>query len=334
LVRDGNTNKQTISDANWRRVVTDFPAKSQAQAALGLGLQTLHRLEREKGHGWLHDRTPTDCRGKSEGIPSVLAQIQERYGADELKALAMGRRDGPPIVGRSIIKFTGEVFRFGFATDPHIGSLYFSEKWFASMYREFKRQRVQEVFYSGDIHDGLNNGRIANHVYELSDIGYGAQLSRSRKLFRRYAEVPHRMIDGNHDRWFTGCNIVEELCASVDDFHYLGQDEGDIKICKARIKLYHGEDGNSYATSYRVQKVVEAFSPGEKPNVLLLGHTHKALYLPERAVHCYSGGCVQAQSAWMRRKRIAAHTGFWIIELVLNDDGVASATGTWHPLYA
>ena len=144
------------------------------------------------------------------------------------------------------------------------------------------------------------------------------------------------MIDGNHDRWFiksNGAKIVEDICEQIPHATFLGHDEGDIAIGNTTAKLWHGEDGNSYATSYRLQKVVEAMTGGEKPGLLFTGHTHKSLYIFERHVHVYSGGSIQCQSKWMRGKRISAHTGFWIIDAYLNNTGIAKTTSTWYPFY-
>jgi hypothetical protein len=36
----------------------------------------------------------------------------------------------------------------------------------------------------------------------------------------------------------------------------------------------------------------------------------------------------------MRGKRLASHTGFWIVDIYVNKTGVAKTTGTWYPFYA
>jgi hypothetical protein len=127
--------------------------------------------------------------------------------------------------------------------------------------------------------------------------------------------------------------IVKDIAERLPDAEFLGHDEGDINLSgNTVLKLWHGEDGNSYAVSYRIQKVVESFSGGEKPHAMFLGHTHKSTYLFERNIHCYSMGSIEQQSNWMRSKRIAAHTGFWIIDFWVNAQGVRSR-GCFYPFY-
>lgn len=90
---------------------------------------------------------------------------------------------------------------------------------------------------------------------------------------------------------------------------------------------------NSYAVSYRIQKICEAFTGGEKPNLLLLGHVHKSTYLPERNIHCISTGTFQHQTKWMRGKRIPAHCGWWIVELTIKDAEIKTIKMEFFPFY-
>jgi len=36
----------------------------------------------------------------------------------------------------------------------------------------------------------------------------------------------------------------------------------------------------------------------------------------------------------MRGKRIAAHVGFWIVDVWVDDSGVAKTRGAWYPFYS
>ena len=129
--------------------------------------------------------------------------------------------------------------------------------------------------------------------------------------------------------------IVKDIDRAVPNFHFIGHDEGDISLNGlATIKLWHGEDGNSYSLSYRVQKIIEAFHGGEKPSVLLCGHTHKYVKLFERNIHAISVGTLERQTSWMRGKRIAAHVGFCIIDLWVNKNGVAKISETFYTFYS
>ena len=263
-----------------------------------------------------------------------MRQVRERYTDAELKALVAGSI-GTKAESHCIHDFDGEVLTIGLMSDTHIGSKYTTPSMIREAFAVFATEEVDMICHCGDVTEGLSNR--PGHVYELTEIGYHAQLNAAREIFED-APAHVYMIDGNHDRWYkqsAGAHIVEELCNGNDNLTYLGHDEGDIKLDSVPvvIRLWHGEDGSSYATSYRVQKICESFTGGEKPNVLFCGHTHKHLYMEERHIHCVSAGAMQRQSKWMRGKRLASHTGFWVVRLTVNKLGVSRCATEWFPFY-
>lgn len=263
----------------------------------------------------------------------LARQIFDRFSESEIKRiLSSGQTiQAPDTVCHD---FSGDEVCFGILSDTHIGSVYTNPDNIYEAFERFADAGVDFIGVAGDVHEGLSNR--AGHVYECSHVGYSQQLELSREIFSQWKDTPVYMIDGNHDRWFiknTGAYIVNELCKSQDNLHFIGHDEGNIDINGVTIKLWHGEDGSSYAYSYRVQKIVESLTGGEKPNVLITGHTHKAFTMFCRHVHCVSAGAIQRQSKWMRSKKHESHAGFWIIRMTLNELGVARFLPEWFPFY-
>lgn len=265
-------------------------------------------------------------------IKADLLKITENYTPAEIKAIAKGGRITPGYASVPILNFDGDIVTIGFITDTHIGSEFFHERYLDAAYREFEDCDI--VLHSGDLSEGMSNR--AGHIYELTHLGYDRQKEYCTGLVER-CPVPIKMIDGNHDRWFmksNGALIVKDVCEAVDHAEYLGQDQGIVNINGTVVMLWHGEDSSSYAISYRLQKLIEALSGGEKPNILLAGHTHKAGYFFIRNVHCISGGSIQLQSNWMRSKRIPAHPGFWKIRACISEGSVSWIEQRWYPFYA
>jgi predicted phosphodiesterase len=266
---------------------------------------------------------------------ATLREIEKKYTPRELQAIARGGRVAPGQSPIPIVSFEGERVRIGYFTDTHYGSIYSNPDYTYQAYEEFMKEKVDFVAHSGDVVEGMSNR--PGHIYELSHIGYTAQKNHAKEILEQ-CPVDMYLIDGNHDRWFvksTGAYIIQEICNEVPHLHYLGQDEGDISLKGySTLKLWHGEDGQSYSLSYRAQKIIEAFSGGEKPGALVLGHVHKSFFIFERNVHCYSGGTLEMQSKWMRGKRIAAHVGFWIIDFWVAKSGITKSRGTWYPFYS
>jgi predicted phosphodiesterase len=265
----------------------------------------------------------------------TMREIRERYTDDELKAIAGGGRLVPGIANVPIISFDGERIRVGHISDSHIGSSYFNEKRMYQAFEEFRKAGVDFITHSGDVAEGMSHR--PGHIYELAELGYANQKAKCIEVFGQWTDTDMYAIDGNHDRWFiksNGAKIVEDISQALDNFHFIGHDEGDISLKgKATMKLWHGEDGSSYALSYRLQKILESLSGGEKPNVLIAGHVHKYVCIFERNVYAISTGTMQRQTPWMRGKRIAAHVGFTIADYWVNDKGLAKMSHTWHPFY-
>lgn len=260
----------------------------------------------------------------------LLEQIAKLYSETELKQLA-GSTLKPSKI--SNIDISGEVVKIGIMSDTHIGSVFFSENWFDTALNEFHRQKVDLILHAGDVTEGMSNR--PDQIYTLDKIGYAAQRDYAIELFKR-STIPIKAIDGNHDRWFiknSGALIVKDIDDYVSNFEFLGHDEADIFINDVQIRLWHGEDGSSYAHSYRPQKIVESFYGGEKPQVLILGHSHKAIWQFDRNIQTISAGCLSKQSKWMRGKRISAHTGFYIVEMVINDGEIKRFTPSFYPFY-
>jgi predicted phosphodiesterase len=265
----------------------------------------------------------------------TLRRIKETFTDDELTAIANGGRLMPGVANVPIINFDGKRIRVGHMTDTHIGSKYCARERIFQAFEEFKKEGVDMITHSGDVSEGMNNR--PGHIYELSHIGYAEQKKECINVFGQWSDTDVYAISGNHDQWFiksNGANIIEDIDSALDNFHFIGHDEGDISLSgQATMKLWHGGDGNSYALSYRLQKILESLSGGEKPNILVAGHTHKYVKIFERNVWTISVGTLCRQTPWMRGKRIAAHVGFVIADYWLNKDGVSKMRETWYPFY-
>jgi len=304
----------------------------EAQRIFGISHETLRRYRRRM------KLSKEPIKGTAIGFdPSVERMLQEigaRYSPEEIRIIAQGMRPGGH--GRRKITadwFTGDSMTFGVISDTHIGSRYFREDWFDGAIEMFARRNVDFVVHSGDVTEGLSNR--PGHVYELSHIGYAQQKEEAIRQIGKI-ECPCYIVDGNHDRWFmksAGAQIVDDICKDTPNARFIGTDEGVIDIGGISILLWHGEDGAAYALSYRVQKIVESLSGGQKPNILVTGHDHKQGYFFTRNVQVVMAGCLQEQTPWMRSKRLAAHPGFWIVEVGINNGSIVEFVPHFFPFY-
>jgi len=289
----------------------------------GVSSETLHRYKRA------YKKSAEDFELKND-----LRKIKENYTEAELKTMAKGGGFHNNHHTR-VIDFDGKEVTFGFMTDTHIGSEAFNPDYMRAAFKEFDKQKCDFWMHAGDLVEGMSNR--AGHIYECTHLGYEQQKNYAIELLSE-TELPGYLIDGNHDRWYiksgnTGALIVKDICQQFDNLTFLGHDEGDLVINGVTIKLWHGEDGSSYAISYRLQKLAESFTGGEKPQLLLAGHVHKMGYFFIRNIHMISGGAIQKQSAWMRRTKKASHTGFWIVKMCLGDDEIKWIEPRFYPFY-
>jgi len=266
-------------------------------------------------------------------LSGSLESIAKRYSKEELSLLAKGRLINAEQQARPVINFDGDDVVIGFCTDTHWGTKYSPKEYWTAFLDECKREGVSMILHAGDVTEGMS-GR-PDHVYSLTHVGFSAQIDYAVELFSM-TDLPIYCIDGNHDRWGIksgGVMVVSDIAKRCRNVTYLGHDEADVVIKGSVWRLFHGEDGSSYASSYRVQKLIESFTGGTKPNVLLVGHTHKQIYIFERNIHAVSGGAMCRQSAWMRSKKLVNHDGFHIIRATIRDGQVVRFSPTFYPFF-
>lgn len=265
-----------------------------------------------------------------------LEKVIERQGLSEAEVIAAikSSRSTKP-TGTTRVPISRSSFSFGYFSDAHIGHEKFNERLFNYMVKFFRKEKPDFILNPGDHLEGMS-GR-PGHIYELNQIGFAAQIKKAAEL---YSQLPfeHYGIDGNHDQWFykkndSGIVVGEGLEQRVPGYHHLGQDEADLNFNGIKVKLFHAGDGSAYAISYKLQKLIESFSGGEKPHIVLSGHYHKALYMFVRGVHGFECGTLCGQSRFMRGKKLPAHMGFGLVKVYYNSRGVERLVHEFVPWY-
>lgn len=227
-------------------------------------------------------------------------------------------------------KMSTGFYKFGAIGDNHMCSRYERLDVLNAMYDLYEKEGVKVVYNTGNWIDG--EARFNKH--DLHTHGMDNQIDYFIKNYPKRNGIKTYFVAGDdHEGWYTqreGIDIgkyAERKAkdAGRDDLIYLGYMEADV-VLKAKkgetvIRVLHPGGGSSYAVSYTIQKIVESYQGGEKPHVLLAGHYHKADYIYNRGVHCVQTGTTQDQSPFMRKKRLAAHLGGWILEMSTDDVG-------------
>lgn len=321
-------------------------AATNAWGLYGTGGSNVEKLQR-KGQITIHGHTfklsdedyipPAFVPHTASGeISPVFEKLAARYSPKELEQLANGEGIERRRIDYPEIHLHGRHHHFVVISDTHIGSVYSPDEWHDIVADYANENGVEAVLHCGDLTDGVKISRAGTQIYELSEVGFEAQKAKAVELLGKY-EVPVYIISGNHDAYYkeyAGANVVASVAQELPNVTHIGDDEADIEIDGVTIRLFHGGDGNSYALSYRLQKLVEAITGGRKPNILLAGHVHKFCYIFERNIHAISVPCLQMQTAYMRGKKLAAHTGFLDLQFDVIDGGVCNLSVTLFPFYA
>lgn len=254
----------------------------------------------------------------------------------EKKLVQRSLRDRPP---KNVFDHTfyGKYAKFGYYSDPHMGEKHFHEALWRAMVAFFKKEGVTNVYGAGDNLEGMS-GR-PGHIYELSHIGAAAQLAYAESMFKLAPDLMFHIIDGNHDLWFKDKNNAglvpgEELARRCPNVQFLGEWEADIQFSPTcTMKLFHGNDGTAYADSYKIQKLIESFEGGKKPNIIISGHYHKQVAIFRRNIFGFEAGTLCGQTRFMRGKKLQAHKGFGIIEVWMGKHGIERLRHEFIPFY-
>lgn len=189
----------------------------------------------------------------------------------------------PPVVGKRQ--------RIAVISDLHLGSKYCLREQLREFVTYAYSQGVREVICPGDWLDGM----YRHGIWELDFMGIDAQAD---DLFDTLPQLPglnYRGITGNHDETFEDGNgidighYIENRFRQKgrSDIHFYGRRSAFIRVGGAVIHLWHPRGSGAYAKSYKPQKMIEKYSSGEKPQILLIGHYHQYVHLFDRGVHAF-----------------------------------------------
>lgn len=272
-------------------------------------------------------------------VDNILQDIKGKYSPKELRIMAAVNPFRVKGVEQFRLPFKGKEITFGVMSDTHLGSKYTDVSHILAAFKEMNKEKCEFLLHAGDLVEGMM-GR-PGHVLELDPmcIGFQNMLDMSIEVFKRYKQ-PIFVISGNHDLSFDikygiGMDLVHHFCEETGNY-YLGINDGDLTVGNTVIKLWHGGDGaTARAQTYRDQLIIESLTGGEKPNLLVTGHIHKAHYFFMRNVHCICAGSMQRQTPFMRAKKLAAQVGFWIVKMCIDRSGeVKWIQPRWYPFYS
>lgn len=213
--------------------------------------------------------------------------------------------------------------RFAIMGDTQIGSRYTQLTYLHDFYDLCEREGIKDVYHTGDITDGIK--MRPGHEYELYEISTDELRDDVVKNYPMRDGITTHFITGNHDASLykhVGYDIGQGIAYLRPDMKYLGRDCAVVNLTpNCTLEMRHPWDGSAYALSYKIQKMIEAMESDSKPNILAVGHYHKAEYMFYRNVHALQTGCFQAQTPFTRGKGISTHLGGWLVTIHVDEFG-------------
>jgi hypothetical protein len=218
--------------------------------------------------------------------------------------------------------------RFGLIGDTQIGSLYQRLDALKEFYAYCADQGIDTMLHAGDVIDGWRVYRGQEFELHPNARSWPEQRDMFADSMPRIDGLKTIFITGNHDVSFkklVGLIVGDELQRVRPDWKFIGQDIGDVVFKtkggnKLTVQMLHPGGGTAYADSYRLQKIIESISGGQKPDIIAVGHYHKALWEPNyRNVSGFLVGTFQSQTPFMIQRSLAAHIGGWIVTAVLGE---------------
>lgn len=243
------------------------------------------------------------------------------------------RPTSSPVEERDVpIARAGDTHSIALVGDIHFGSKHHLGPQFRDYCDIAYDRGVRNFLHVGDLLDG----NYRHSVWEQSHRGLEDQVAYAIDNLPKYPGARWDFILGNHDETLGEAGLevgvyVERAfrAAGRNDLYYQGSRAAYVRLRAPGehrgllVELWHPRDkANAYAKSYRLQKKVEKYAPGQKPDVVAAGHWHQCFYMPIRGVHALSTGCWQGgQSSFGKSLGGAPDIGSWIVEYSLTPEG-------------
>lgn len=230
------------------------------------------------------------------------------------------------------------------ASDIHIASMFCLVDQFKDHIHRGYDAGARLCLVPGDILDGC----YRHSRFEETHHGFTEQAHECAKTFPQLPGLRYVGITGNHDQTFetdSGLSVVEALPQVFrdhhrEDFQLIGARGAFVRVgAKGErgllVEMWHPLKGPAYALSYKMQKHIEGYQVGQKPDVLLTGHWHQACYFVQRGVHALSCGTFHGgQSSFGKALGGAPAIGGWVIKYGMTKEGtVRDFQPTWRAYY-
>ncbi len=269
-----------------------------------------------------------------KNMHKLIADARKQHYSIDIVGDTVGIRTTEPSDKVVDVKISqaGPVKQFAVISDLHFGSKYHLRKQLVDFIDNAYEQGVRNILLPGDNLDGCyRHGR-----WELTHHGFDDQAEDFLDGLPQKKGLSYKGITGNHDETFEKDNgmVVHKAINAMakamgrHDIELLGARGAYLRLKSddnprgVFVELWHPLKGPAYALTYKLQKHVESYAPGQKPDFLFAGHWHQSTYCIVRAVHAFSSGTFQGGgSSFAKALGGATAIGGWIVKYTCTKEG-------------
>lgn len=229
----------------------------------------------------------------------------------------------------------GLTVRLGVVSDTHLGSQYQALAELEAVYDEFHARGVSAVVHAGDVFAGVGmyRGQETDELLPAVDT-YSRQVDYAEAEYPKRDGITTYMIAGNHD--LDGAfsrsisSPVRALASRRKDIAYLGDDKATVALTNgAKVMVAHGRGPAGYAHSYKAQRFIETLPIVERPDLLVLGHFHRAGFFVHDGVSCVLAACFQTQTPFLASNAIEPDVGGFVVSVAASGGEMLGTTVDW-----
>lgn len=269
---------------------------------------------------------------------SFKENVSDRVLLEELssRGFIITKGDLPPVDRTYRMAKLLEPIELGVVSDSHLCSNYQQLSHLHDFYDMCSDQGIKTILNAGDICAG--NGKVyRGQNYDIFIHGADPVVDYIAKNYPHKKGIKTLAIAGNHDESFLktdNTDIVKRVASRRTDIEYLGMHGAYVQMGNIKIYMMHPSGGVAYARSYKLQKIIEQFSPQNKPHILLCGHYHTITHLGMyRNVEGFTLGCFEAQTPYLKRKGLYPSLSGLVLKLHPNEKGLDGISTRWKYYY-
>ncbi len=209
-------------------------------------------------------------------------------------------------------------------SDTHFGSIHQQLHLLNKVYIEAKMRGIDTVLHCGDMVDGDYSSIRKEQPRQQFLHGFDEQAGYVVDMYPKVKGITTYYILGSHDEthYKNGKATINAWVSRCrNDMIYLGQDNATYDINKMKIVMDHPGGGSAQSLSYKPQKRIETLESLFKPDMMLIGHYHKAYDFVYRNVRGILVPSFCDKTQFQQKQGLSNYVGAYFLDIYSDKKG-------------